>query len=438
MKRNFSMLLAVIFASLAFMSSCGDSIIEKRIYTANIPVYMTLAEFRSSLTVESADNVPLSNPGKMFITDKYLFINELFEGVHVFDNSNPADPKKIKFIRIPGNVDITITGNILYADSYIDLVMIDIADIENIKEVNRIENVFTQIYPDCNEEYLVQQPEPGKGIVIGWTVEEIEEEVEMNNPIFWIRGGDFIAMNTMEKAVSSPSSDASVGGSNAIGNSGKGGSMARFITYKNYLYTLNPNNLLVFDISVREFPVQRNNINTWWDAETVFIYKENLFVGTASGMLVFSLQNPEAPQYFSGLSHMRSCDPVVVEGNTAYVTLRGGTTCGGMLNQLDVIDITNLQQPNLMKSYSMTGPYGLGVENGILFICDGDDGLKVFDAADPYNVKQLYHFDNINAYDVIPMNGILLMIGKDGFYQYDFTDAKNMTLLSVIPVDKNN
>jgi len=86
----------------------------------------------------------------------------------------------------------------------------------------------------------------------------------------------------------------------------------------------------------------------------------------------------------------------------------------------------------------MTGPYGLGVENGILFICDGDDGLKVFDAADPYNVKQLYHFDNINAYDVIPMNGILLMIGKDGFYQYDFTDAKNMTLLSVIPVDKNN
>ena len=39
---------------------------------------------------------------------------------------------------------------------------------------------------------------------------------------------------------------------------------------------------------------------------------------------------------------MTSCDPVVVQGDYAFVTLRGGTECQGFSNQLDIIDISTL------------------------------------------------------------------------------------------------
>jgi len=38
---------------------------------------------------------------------------------------------------------------------------------------------------------------------------------------------------------------------------------------------------------------------------------------------------------------------------------------------------------------------------------------------------------------VIPNNGVLMMIGEDGLYQYDYRDIENIELLSVIPVIEN-
>lgn len=431
MKKIHSTIMILWAALMLTVAGCNDTVVQKHIYTANIPVYMSLDEFRSKLKVETDIDMQLKNPGKMYIVGDRLYINERYEGVHIFDNSNPKTPEKLTFIGIPGCVDILVNGSILYADSYIDLVMIDISDLSNIREVNRIENVFEQVYPEYNQDYLLQQPDPAKGIVIGWDVEEVEEEVvQRENPGRWLGGDVFFAENSVKTDMSSS------GGQNAQATQGQGGSMARFISYQNYLYTLNSNDLLVFDIGVREQPIQKNNIAVWWDAETVFIYNHNLFIGTTNGMLLFTLDNPMEPTYYSSLQHMRSCDPVVVEGNTAYVTLRGGTVCGGTINQLDIIDISNLQQPNLLTSYQMTGPYGLGIKNGTLFVCDGDAGLKVYNANDPYNLKQIQHFANINAYDVIPLNNTLLMVGGDGFYQYDFSDTENMELISVIPVGK--
>jgi hypothetical protein len=63
-----------------------------------------------------------------------------------------------------------------------------------------------------------------------------------------------------------------------------------------------------------------------------------------------------------------------------------------------------------------------------------DDVLKVFDATDPENLKEKQRL-NINAFDVIPNNGNLLVIGSDGFYQYSYSNSNNaLTFLSKIPV----
>ncbi len=155
-------------------------------------------------------------------------------------------------------------------------------------------------------------------------------------------------------------------------------------------------------------------------------------------MLVYGLSNPGLPNFISVFEHISSCDPVVVEGNLAYVTLRSGTMCGGFTNQLDVVDISSIENPFLVKTYPMYNPHGLGIDNGTLFICDGDAGLKVYSTEDPMNIHQhqLAHFNDIKTFDVIPLNGLLVLIGADGLYQYDYTDLENLTLLSHMPVTR--
>ena len=86
----------------------------------------------------------------------------------------------------------------------------------------------------------------------------------------------------------------------------------------------------------------------------------------------------------------------------------------------------------------MDNPYGLGISGDILFVCDGTSGLKVFDASDPLLIieHQLARFPGIQAYDVIPLGKSLLMIGSDGFYQYDYSDVKSIRQISVIKTKK--
>jgi len=166
---------------------------------------------------------------------------------------------------------------------------------------------------------------------------------------------------------------------------------------------------------------------------------DRLFIGSRTGMLVYELTNPAQPTYLSSFMHASACDPVVVEGTTAYVTLRAGTVCEGTTNALEVIDIADIKSPKMIRSYQMFGPYGLGIDDGTLFVCDGDAGLKVYDATDPNRITDhlLAHFDDIDAFDVIPLGGVLMLIGADGLFQYDYSDLTNLKLLSRMKVVKD-
>ena len=50
------------------------------------------------------------------------------------------------------------------------------------------------------------------------------------------------------------------------------------------------------------------------------------------------------------------------------------------------------------------------------------------------HMNQIAHFPDIKTYDVIPYNGLLMMVGSDGLYQYDYSDLANISLISRIPV----
>jgi hypothetical protein len=84
----------------------------------------------------------------------------------------------------------------------------------------------------------------------------------------------------------------------------------------------------------------------------------------------------------------------------------------------------------------MTNPHGLGIDGNILFLCDGSDGLKVFDRTDDFDLgnNMISHFQEINTYDVIPYNDNLIMSSREGIYQYNYSDISNITEISLIPV----
>jgi hypothetical protein len=204
---------------------------------------------------------------------------------------------------------------------------------------------------------------------------------------------------------------------------GKGGSMARFAIAGDYLYTIAGENLGLFDISDAARPQVAKSILLGANVETIFPYQDKLFFGTTTGMLIYDNARPLTPQYISRFDHITSCDPVVVEGTYAYVTLRSGMRCNRGANRLDIVDLTDIAAPKLVVSYDMYNPHGLGIDNGTLFVCDGDAGLKVYDASDPKSLTVKATYRSINAYDVIPDQNLLIMTGESGIYQYDYTDS---------------
>jgi hypothetical protein len=426
--RLITIYLGVITALvlLVFMlSGCTDNCSTTTSYTYYEPVYKTTEEIRQAVAVEGPRE--LGTPGKIYIYDRFLLINQPNEGIHIIDNSDVKDPKTISFINIPGNFDMAVRDNMLYADSYIDLLTFDISQPDQVELVNRVENAF----PLYNTRFGYA---PQEGTVITEMkqidVQEVSHDCMTTSPDIMFLDGNFLAFRT------DVSSAMNVSPGPAIGT---GGSMARFAIVEDYLYAVDDYDLNVFGLNQPDKPDIKASQNIGWGIETIFPYKGNLFIGSRNGMFIYDLLNPELPEFQSAVSHINTCDPVVVNDDYAFVTLRSENNndwCGtAFTNQLDVIDITDIANAQLLTTYGMTNPYGLGLDGNTLFITEGEFGLKVFDISDVYDIDNnlLDEIKDYHGYDVIPFNDVLLMIGEDGLYQFDYSDPANLYLLSAIP-----
>jgi len=405
------------------LDSCEDKRLQT--YLANVPQYMSYEELRSSFEV-SGDQA-LEKPGKINFKDNFMYINEYQKGIHVVDLSDPENPAMKAFIHIPGNVDMSIRNDILYAESYVDLVLIDISDPAQPLFIKRIEGLFEYVIPPYDYEYPLDEIDQDKGVITGFEIQKITREIDYP-PYPWPVYYDYALESSFRGAPKV----------NGAGNTyGIGGSMARFITYDDYLYALESTyKLKCIDISNTDQVEVKSEQSLWGNVETVFIADQHMYVGTSSGMHILSLDEPVSPNLISTYQHITACDPVVVEGDWAFVTLRSGNLCGGNQNLLEVVNISDKYAPEREASFGMKSPYGLGIDNGILFVCEGENGLRVFDATDVNNITQhqMANFPGIHAYDVIPLGSFLLLIGDDGFQIYDYSDPENIFLLGSLPV----
>ena len=426
------MVIAFLLGIISMLlQGCSDQCETYYTYTEYKPVTISMTEVKAQTGVKEPR--VLTQPGKLYIKDDFLFISEAGQGVHIIDNSDKTNPVPKAFIEIPGCYDMAVLGSILYTDSYTDLVAFDIADVNYISEVSRKEGVFSG---RGNHNYWINE---NNELVVDYKAElvQVDEPVDCDaaGPSAG-RGGDviFFGNNSRNESVAF-SSDG--GGGDVVNHAGKGGSMARFALQANHLYALDAGYLYIFGLQNPFTPELNNELALSWNVETIFPYEnDKLFIGTSNGIHILDNSEPSLPKLASSLEHFTACDPVVVENDIAYVTLRSGNACAGNENQLDVIDVSDIYNPVLLKSYPMDNPHGLGIDNGRLFICEGDFGLKVFDASDIHNIGSnlVEHRKDIHAYDVIPLGNVLLLIGDDGFYQYDYSDISNLKLLSHIAV----
>lgn len=418
-------LMYLFFMSvICMLYGCNDDMKVKETitFTVNKPILMSADAFRSSVKVKTQPE-EITQQGKICFYEGYLYISEPGKGIHIIDNRNPSSPSPVGFIELIGNADVAIRNNMLYADSYVDLVWFDITNPALPVLKNRLENVFPYAFPPVEEgtiDYpMCETAAANSQIVVGWT--QVEESYTY----------EYYKDQIMYNDAMTNSSGNSSGSSTGVN-----GSMSRFGFYQHYLYVVLNNQMSIFDLS-GDKPVKAvDNIGIGSNVETIFSYKDYMFMGTPTGMLIYSVADPLNPEYQSMMWHVYGCDPVVVEDDIAYVTVHAGNNCGQNFNELIILDVKDVKNPQPIVSYTMTKPKGLGIDNGILFLCD--DGLKIYNASDPQTLmaNRLAHYSGMEGYDVIPHDNVLMMIADDGIYQYDYSNLKEIKQLSKLAVKK--
>jgi len=136
------------------------------------PVYISLNELRD-IRNEAPRSIELS--GTIFLQDTLLFLLEQRKGIHVFNIKDTLNTINLAFFKIPAITDFVISGHLLYADSWKDLVVIDISDLQQIKEVDRITNIITPtLFPPLYNG-IFECVDESKGAVVGWVDALLED-----------------------------------------------------------------------------------------------------------------------------------------------------------------------------------------------------------------------------------------------------------------------
>lgn len=432
----FSSTIILLVSSILLMQSCNlDTCKDTMTYVKYNPVYIKIEDYRKAIEAKSPTDI--ESPGKMYFYKNYLLINEKNKGIHVIDNTNPSNPVPVTFWEIPGNIDMAIQDDVLFADNYTDLIAVDIKDIFHPAVVERRQNVFNGFQFDANN-----------GLIVGYSKTDEVQTIDCNNvnygKEYYYYGNAFFSSDGSVKNVGvGQTGQPNIQSPNSGNTTGIQGSQARFTISADYLYVLNNQGILTtYDIKNRL--VEKSNVNTIWNAETIFAYDKALFIGAPMGLIIFDIKTPTTPKQAAVIQHVVGCDPVYVDGNKAYVTIRSGTTCNNNQNILEVFDVSNIYAPSRISQFNMDNPHGVSAEGKNLYVCEGKYGLKVFDRTDDYNIdhNKIAHFTGFHAYDVIALpenypaanQKIVMVIGDDGLVQYDATDNTKLKPLSTIKV----
>jgi hypothetical protein len=158
MRKIKPLLWGAMLLGVWFLSS---SDIAPKQYGGWTPYFMQRSELERSVFLAGKSR-QMNNPGKIWVADNTIYVVERYKGVHVIDNSNPANPFGRDFIVAPGCMDVAVKGNILYLDNAVDLVAFDLTT-DAVTE--RIKNYFAEPVSPNGDVY---RRGSGDIILVGW------------------------------------------------------------------------------------------------------------------------------------------------------------------------------------------------------------------------------------------------------------------------------
>jgi hypothetical protein len=326
-------------------------------------------------------------PVNMTAHDGRLFVSDRYSGVHVYDVADPGTPTHLYTIPLRGNGGNAVVSDVLYASDY-----------ETIKAYHLGSESFV----------LVAEIERGDPYP-GW----IDGPVVTSSRGFGCACHEDVAS---PRSAHSPST---------------GSSYATFAVVDDYLYYLDYAELVTISVADPLEPKEIGRSAIGWEVETLHPTEHYLFMGGARGMYIYERSDPTTPRQIGRLIHARACDPVVVEGHTAYVTLRGLGRCGGARDALLSIDIKEPEAPLLICETPVTTPYGLAVAGERLYVSKGDNGFVLYDVAAPERPRELAQWLDVTK-DFIWLGDVLYSMTFDEVNVYDVSDPTSPALLSTL------
>lgn len=216
---------------------------------------------------------------------------------------------------------------------------------------------------------------------------------------------------------------------------GKGGSLARFTISGEYLYVVDGDELHTFNLQNPAAPVQVNSLKLGFNnsIETIYPWKDKLFIGSKDALYLVSIANPEQPEVKGIASHLRACDPVVANDKYAYVTVRTGSFCQGTVNALYAYDVSGgIESPERVFEGNMNNPQGLSLYNNYLYVCDGAAGLVILDVHDGAKPTKITTREGYTFFDCIADGNVLICMVENGMVLYDINSPADPKKLSEI------
>lgn len=404
-----------IFAITAIsLVSCTEDLGKTTVeYEKAEAVYGDLNALRSTPLISDAKTIV--DPGKVYVSADLLLIGEEGEGIHVFDNTDPEAPRELYFINIPQNREFYVTNDKIYAETLYDVIKIDISNRQAPVLESRVENAFAEPYTNANGEAL-----------IGFTFTPVKETLDRSSSVFsLVNGEDPIYFDYQNKLIPRSNVPASFAGSSGSSI----GTVNRIAHTNDHMYIIGNSVIYTFKDDGQLEKLNEDHIG--WNMETIYPRENTLFIGTQNSMEILSISDPANPSIVGVFSHATSCDPVLPTDDTAYVTLRSGNECDGNVDALSAVNIENLTAPFAIQDIEMESPYGMTIIDDLLYVGEGENGLKTFKILSDDTLELVDHDRSIQAYDVIPhptQSDIILVASPTGFGQYQLTSTSKKLL----------
>ncbi len=394
--------IAFIFAIISCSKTTGSIKIN---YTKAIAVYGDLDSLR---------NIPLLEPSKEivkpmghYIGNNCILIGERAKGIHLFDDNNISNPSKVGFLNIPFCKEFYVEGNYLYAESGYDLLKIDLTDVRTPKVIKRVNNAFhTQLKNNQGQ------------VILGFIYQNATDEFDYNSEeAKSIKKDGKLYIDYRKKMIPLSSVPTMF-----TGNNGKSkGTINRICVIKDHVYVVGIDKMHIFSNNQDFNKVKELKIGD--NTETIYTDKDRLYLGSQTQLTIYDLKSPSNPKEIGNVDHEESCDPVLAVGDYAYSTLRSVTNegCSPSENVLMVVEIKKSGRAKEVQTIDMKSPYGLALINNYLFVGEGTNGLRIFNAKYKDDLKESKKFNNIVAFDIMqhPTNSdIIITTHQNGLRQY--------------------